>query len=108
MLYDRWREIASEFRNEIALRDVPSKRQWTFAELDASTGTPPAGARVAFPRGTDAEFVMSVLQAWRNGQVTCPLESNQAEPDVAPPPSNIAHLKLTSATTGAAKLVAFT
>jgi acyl-CoA synthetase (AMP-forming)/AMP-acid ligase II len=108
MLYERWREIAREFRNEIALHDLPSKRQWTFAELDASSGEAGAGAGLAFPRGTDAEFVISVLQAWRNEQVTCPLEISQPEPSVTIPSSNIAHLKLTSATTGSARMVAFT
>lgn len=108
MLYERWREIAREFRNEIALRDLPSKRQWTFAELDAAADAASASGPVAFPRGTDAEFVIAVLRAWRNAQVTCPLESNQVEPPVPSPPRHIVHLKLTSATTGAAKLVAFT
>jgi long-chain acyl-CoA synthetase len=108
MLYERWCEIAREYHNDIALCDLPSQRQWTFAELDAAAQTARESARIAFPRGTDAEFVISVLRAWRQGQITCPLEANQATPTAIDVPSHIAHLKLTSATTGAAKLVAFT
>lgn len=108
MLYDRWREIAREYATEIALRDVPSARQWTFAELDAAAQLRETNDAVVFPRGTGSEFVLSVIRAWRHGQITCPLESNQPPPNFPAPPPHIAHLKITSATSGAPKLVAFT
>ncbi|HTD66504.1 MAG TPA: class I adenylate-forming enzyme family protein [Candidatus Limnocylindria bacterium] len=107
MLYDRWREIAREHSGEIALRDLPSTRQWTFAELDAAAQTRESEEAVVYPRGNGAEFVISVLRAWRHGQITCPLEGNQALPAFPKPPSHIAHLKMTSATSGPPKLVAF-
>jgi acyl-CoA synthetase (AMP-forming)/AMP-acid ligase II len=108
MLYDRWREIVRASPDEIALRDLPSTREWTFADLDAAAQTRETSDSVVFPRGNSAEFILSVLRAWRHGQITCPLESNQPPPDFPTPPSHIVHLKLTSATSGAPKLVAFT
>ncbi len=109
MLYDRWREIVRASPDEIALRDLPSARQWTFAELDSAAQSRETNDPVVFPRGTTAEFVLSVLRAWRHGQITCPLESNQSPPPAFPiPQAPIVHLKFTSATSGAPKLVAFT
>ena len=108
MLYDRWRDTARDFADEIALHDLPSGRRWTFAELDAAAQPRHTDDTVVFPRGNDAAFIISVLSAWRHGQITCPLEGNQLAPEFPRPASNIAHLKMTSATTGAPKLVAFT
>ena len=108
MLYERWREVAREFRHEIALSDLPSARQWTFAELDAAAQDSEGDSRIVFPSGAGAEFVLSILRAWRHGRVTCPIEANQKPPVLQDAPTGIVHLKLTSATTGAAKLVAFT
>ena len=108
MLYDRWRAVARERGDEIALRDFPSARQWTFAELDAAAQTRETEAKVVFSRGAGAEFVLTVLRAWRHGQVTCPLEASQPTPEFPRPPASIVHVKTTSATSGAPKLIAFT
>jgi long-chain acyl-CoA synthetase len=109
MLYERWRQIAREFSTEIALRDLGSGRDWTFAELDGATQAPADGGPIVFPRGNAGAFVISVLQAWRHNQVTCPVEASQPLPSVpASLPDKIVHLKLSSATTGAAKVIAFT
>jgi len=109
MLYERWREVARARGAEAALRDVPEGRAWTFAQLlDWSDRCEaPAGPWV-FPRGMGAEFVLEVLRGWRHGRVICPLEEYDAAPDLPKPPKEIAHLKRTSATTGAARFVAFT
>ncbi len=108
MLYERWREIARDLSAEIALRDLPSARQWTFAELESAAQERESSAHAVFPRGNNAEFVLSVLRAWRHGQVVIPLEGSQTAPALPPILSNIVHLKISSATTGAAKLIAFT
>jgi long-chain acyl-CoA synthetase len=109
MLYERWRNVAAARRNELALRDAASGRRWTFAELFAA-GEMQAGANgnLAFPRGNSPEFVLDLLAAWRDRKIACPLETDQLRPDAPPPPAPYVHLKLTSATTGAARLVAFT
>ena len=110
MLYDRWRGIARSYSHTIALLDVPRKRTWTFGELlSLAEAEPKNSSSIIFPQGGQADFLISVLQAWRLGRVVCPLEPGQAHPEIlAPLPSRVVHLKLTSATTGKSRLVAFT
>jgi acyl-CoA synthetase (AMP-forming)/AMP-acid ligase II len=110
MLYERWRQVARHCQDEIALRDAASGRAWTFAELAAVAEHGAAGTSpIAFPQSASAEFVIAVLRAWRLRQVVCPLEPGQAMPHIAGDlPAGIVHLKKTSATTGASRVVAFT
>jgi acyl-coenzyme A synthetase/AMP-(fatty) acid ligase len=110
MLYERWRQIARDCSEEIALRDLLSGQQWTFNQLALATeAAQPDIEKVSFPQGAAAEFILSVLRAWRNGQIVCPLESEQSPVGIAPGlPPEIVHLKTTSATTGAPRLIAFT
>jgi long-chain acyl-CoA synthetase len=111
MLYERWRKISSERQNELALMDAASGRRWTFAELFAAGERQvinPAGP--IFPQGHSAEFIFTLLAAWRENRIACPLESGQGganvpDADLAP---SIVHLKSTSATGGTARFVAFT
>ena len=109
MLYDRWRQTAQERARALALRDLASGRQWNFAALARRVEAMPRGdARVVYPQGHAAEFIFAVLQGWRSGAVVCPLEPGQAPPQVRPPPRLCCHLKITSATTGAPRTIAFT
>src|SRR5262245_17221412 len=110
MLYERWRKIALDFPKENALRDLASGRAWTFRELALETEQrEPDRSRIVFPRGAGAEFVLSILRAWRNGRVICPLENEQSPPDLsAELPPGTAHVKTTSATSGSPRLIAFT
>src|SRR5947209_2909074 len=108
MLYERWRRIAREYQNELALRDLGRREQWTFrqlAKLTEKAELPPKP--VAYPTGRCGEFVLDVLRAWRSAQVVCPLEAGQVSHAISSTPPGVIHLKLTSATTGAQKLVAF-
>ena len=109
MLYQRWRNTADERRNELALRDLASGQCWTFAQLFAAGEAQEADAgEMICPQGHSPEFFFSLLSAWREGKVACPLESGQIAPDFGPPPRGCVHLKWTSATTGQARLIAFT
>ena len=111
MLYERWREVARACADVIALRDLATNRHWTFAQLAAgaeSARPPVAPERVSFPTGNSPEFIFTMLRAWRFGQVLCPLEIGSSPPALATPPPRICLLKTTSATTGAARHVAFT
>ena len=109
MLYERWCALARDREREIAVRDAATGRRWTFGQLRAAAETiSPTERKIIFPRNTFPEFLFDVLAAWRNGQVVCPLEPGQSAPQVPEPPSKIVHLKLTSATGGVPRLVAFT
>ena len=109
MLYDCWRRVASRRRDETAILDLPAGRRLSFARLaqaveEGSTAPEP----FAFPQGLTSDFVLSVLRAWRAGQVVCPLEIGQTPPEIPGDlPQGIVHLKTTSATTGAPRLVVF-
>ena len=109
MLYERWRQIARQWRAEIALSEFPSGRCWTFAELAAVAEAAPATTGpLVFAQGHRAELVFEVLRAWREQSVLCALEIGQPQPLLPVPPPPAAHLKLTSATTGPARAVVFT
>lgn len=108
MLYERWWEIARARRDELALRDLAAKRDWTFAQLAAAGERPSSHpGPIVFPQGISGEFILTVLRAWRCGQMICPLEVGQPPPVFAQLPTGCVHLKLTSASTGAARAVAF-
>jgi long-chain acyl-CoA synthetase len=109
MLYERWRQTARAQAAETALSEFPAGRRWTFAELAAAAEKlPVAGGPFVFARGHSAAFILDVLRAWRDHAVLCPLEPNQAAPAFPAPPPPCGHVKLTSATTGTARAVAFT
>lgn len=109
MLYERWQRVVKERRNEVALRDLASDRVWTFLQLQAEAEALPAEkSAMICPQGNSPEFILSVLRAWRQGIVVCPLDSHQQPPDVSPPPLPCCHLKITPASMGAPRAVAFT
>jgi len=108
-LYELWRQAASCRSSDLALWDVPSGRRWTFTQLARDSENPPPSEDhgICHPMGTGAEFVLDLLRGWRAGLVTCPLEHPSSPSLPAALPKDCAHLKLTSATTGAARAVAF-
>lgn len=109
MLYDRWHAVASARPHELALFDAATGERWTFRQLLArSDASEVPGVPVVFPSGAGAGFVHEVLRGWRHGAVVCPLDQGQSVPEFPLPPGGIVHLKTTSATTGVARLVAFT
>jgi len=109
MLYQRWRQIARAHRREHALFDVASGQNWTFERLEKEAERHSTGQPIVCPRGITAEFVLDVLGAWREGKVVCPLEPKQAPPEsLNSLPPGTAHLKTTSASSSAPRLVAFT
>src|SRR4051812_20666544 len=109
MLYDRWREVARERGSELALRDVREGRSWTFAQLwEAGDRASDPGAQWVCPKGNGSEFIFEVLRGWKFQRAICPLEELDAAPNLPLPPKEIAHVKKTSATTGAARFVTFT
>ena len=115
MLYERWERIAAERGRAIAFYEMGGKLPWTFEELAKMTRKSPLPRAIEFPqlahdkpRPGLAIFLMTTLQAWRFGNAICPLEPGQPRPDLKDIPAGTALLKSTSATTGAARYVAFT
>jgi len=109
MLYERWRQISSERRNELALHDFTSGKRWTFEELfNAGEKAETGGNGSVFPSGQSPEFIFTLLAAWRENRLVCPLEAGQSPWKIPLPPENCIHLKATSATGGMARFVAFT
>jgi long-chain acyl-CoA synthetase len=107
-LYESWLRTAKARAAELALHDCAAERSWTFRELQAEAERAPATGRIHFPQGNSADFVFTILRAWQAGGVLCPLEAGQAAPTLEAPPSNCAHLKITSATSGPPKFILFT
>lgn len=108
MLYQRWQRIARGCPDRTALIDMGTDRRWTFAELASATESPAVAGPVRFPQGNTAEFILMVLRAWHDHATICPLDSADPAIAIKQPPKDIVHLKATSATTGVARLVAFT
>jgi acyl-coenzyme A synthetase/AMP-(fatty) acid ligase len=109
MLYERWRKISSERRNEFALHNFADGQRWTFGELfDSGEKLKIDAADTIFPRGHAPEFIFHLLAAWRENKIACPLEAGQLPPEIPAPPKNCVHLKSTSATGGTARFVVFT
>jgi long-chain acyl-CoA synthetase len=108
MLYQRWRQIVHDQKSELALYDFSTERAWTFAELDHAAEEGLSVEPVRFPKGHSVEFLLEMQRAWRDGAKVCPLEPGQSAPAFASFPDGCSHFKLTSASTGAPRIVAFT
>lgn len=108
MLYDRWRQTADKFRHELALVDLPSKQSWTFGQLAHATEAATASVgQMSVPQGLGPDFIFEVLRGWKAGRVVCPIEEGQVPDPGSHLPPDCVHLKTTSASTGGARLVAF-
>ena len=106
VLYERWREIAAEYRDEMALVDSAGGKRWTFGQLAVEAERGEAQGPIVFPQGDN--FILTLLRGWRAGQLICPLEPGQAKPEFKELPPGCVHIKMTSATMGASRAVAFT
>ena len=109
MLYAAWRRTVERYADQVALVEMPARRRRTFAELDAALiDFTPGSGPITHVDQTGAEFVLRVLAAWKAGCVTCPVEAGHPVPSLTAPPPDVAHLKITSGTTGRPRAIAFT
>ena len=109
MLYNRWRQVASERGDQLALIDQAANQSWSFRQLAATVDAGTINQKVVFPTGISADFILTVLRGWSQGWLVCPVESRDQPPlELQRLPKEIVHLKITSATGGVPRLVAFT
>jgi acyl-coenzyme A synthetase/AMP-(fatty) acid ligase len=107
-LYHQWLTVAAARGAEIALRDLASGREWSFAGLrDMAQQGPPSPA-VLHSTARGVGLVFDVLKTWRDGTV---LLADDGSGMAAPPREvlghEICHLKITSGSTGAPRYVMF-
>lgn len=104
-LYERWLETVEAFRDEMAVREACG-RVWSFGELAGAVEGMERVAEAVVVRGGGAGFLLRVLQGWRNRVAVVPVDSGDFS--VAEElPDWVGHVKVTSGSTGAAKVVLF-
>lgn len=113
MLYQQWTAILDRYREEIAIHELHESRSYTFADLQDLVNSQKPLAVGQWHSASIAQgfvpFIVQTLRAWRDHAVFCALEKEEHEwafPLKFPP--GIAHLKLTSGSTGQAKCVMMT
>jgi acyl-CoA synthetase (AMP-forming)/AMP-acid ligase II len=107
-LYSQWLAVAHARGGAIALRELASGREWSFAKLlEWADGAPPSPP-VLHSNARGPGLVLDVLRAWRDGAVLLADDGSGME---APPRSalgpEICHLKITSGSTGLPRCVMF-
>jgi acyl-coenzyme A synthetase/AMP-(fatty) acid ligase len=100
-LYTRWREVASRRDQAIAVREFPSGRAWTFAELEGTGEEAEPAPHVLQTARTGFGFLTDVLRAWRDGAVLVPDDTGGTfHFDASGIPAGVCHVKVTSGSTG--------
>jgi long-chain acyl-CoA synthetase len=112
MLFELWQNTLRRSADEVAWLDVASRVHLTFRDLDDRVkGRAPNARGTLIPASTREgalEFVIQTLCAWRDAGVLIPYESqcpNLAELEGLP--EGIAHVKLTSGSTGHSRFILF-
>ena len=108
-LYELWLATARIHSNALAIVDFSADRYWTFTDvLREGERVLTNPSPIQFIDGSGPDFIFKLLRAWRAGSLTCPLEPEQSSPSFDTLPTNCEHLKLTSASSGPPKCIAFT
>ncbi|MCF6313517.1 MAG: AMP-binding protein [Verrucomicrobiales bacterium] len=110
-LYQRWQHITAQFSQQHALLDWKSGQSWTFAQIQAKLDRRPClkPRSLVHPNGWQVELIFDTLQAWRDDAILCPVENDPPDRQVfGGIAANIVHVKITSGSTAAPKLILFT
>lgn len=100
-LYSRWREVAARRGHAIAVREFPSRRAWTFADLERAGEDADPSPHVLQTSRSGMEFLIDVLRAWRDEAVLVPDEMGGTfHFDASALPGGVCHVKVTSGSTG--------
>jgi long-chain acyl-CoA synthetase len=112
MLFELWQDTLRRSAEEVAWLDVASDTQLTFRDLDVlaqKKASTPRGTLI--PASTQAgalEFVIQTLCAWRDNGILCPYESQCPDlSELKGLPEGIAHIKITSGSTGHSRFILF-
>jgi acyl-coenzyme A synthetase/AMP-(fatty) acid ligase len=107
-LYQQWLTVAATRGGDIAIRELASRRDWSFAKLRELAEQAPTAPPVLHTTAKGLALVIDVLRAWRAGSVLVPDDGSARVP---PPRSllepEICHLKVTSGSTGQPRHVMF-
>lgn len=109
MLHATWLSVCQRNGSRRAILDVASGRSWSFDDLAAAASAMPAlSGPVRWIRATSIPLIIEVLASWRDHHPACPLEPGQSAPELGSSlPAGCVHLKCTSGSTGAPRLIAF-
>lgn len=106
-LYHQWLTVAAARGAEIAIRELASGREWSFAQLQVLAAQAPASPPVLHSTARGFALVIDVLRAWRDGAVLVPDDGSGLVPPLAGLGRELCHLKVTSGTTGRPRYVMF-
>lgn len=100
-LYSQWRELVSRRANAVAVREFPSGRIWTFAELARAAEQAEPSPHILQTGRVGFGFLLDVLRAWRDGAVLVPDDTGGSfHFDASELPGGVCHIKVTSGSTG--------
>lgn len=109
MLYETWLQVCEEFADLPALHDYGQGKKFTFRELrEAAEALEGPASPIVFPQGNQFSSILEILRAWKEGSVVCPLEVGEKTPEISVIPHHCCHIKITSASSGSPKFIAFT
>lgn len=107
-LYAQWLAVVAGRGRDIALRELASGQEWSFADLHGLARQAPPSPRLLRTSACGPGFVLDVLRAWRDGAVLLPDDGSGMDlPMQAVPEARHCHLKITSGSTGAPRYVRF-
>jgi long-chain acyl-CoA synthetase len=106
---ERWQAVVAAHGPRTAVTDSATGESWSFLKLDALGRAAPEAPPVLLTAGTGPGFIIDVLRAWRGGSVLLPDDTGAiSAPDPTMLPGQTCHLKVTSGSTGARRMAAFT
>ncbi len=107
-LYARWLSVAATRDTEMAVRELTSGREWSFADLRDLARTAPPSPAILYSTARGIDLILDVLRTWRDGTVLVADDGSGGGPPsrwVVEP--GICHLKITSGSTGVPRYVRF-
>ena len=110
ILYNRWKKTLDAHKYITAIIDLQTGDSLTFSDLDALVQKKPSVNNPVIGDLSGVDFIIQTLWAWRESVPFVPIEKegglNMSLLDTIP--DNVAHIKHTSGTTGAPRMVLFT